>query len=87
MVVFDQLFKTDFENLSDRELLDFRKEQIENLYNGQKDSPANVERESLIEIADKEIEFRFKKKTEVRSNWALLISVISLFISLCTIWK
>lgn len=84
MVVFDSLFKTDFEKMTDRELLDFRKIQIEGLFHGEKGSSNNVEREALMQIAEKEIEFRFKKKAEERSNVAIVVSVISLLISIFT---
>jgi hypothetical protein len=84
MVVFDDLFKTDFEKMNDRDLLNFRKTQIENLFNGDKGSRAHAEREALIQIAEKEIEFRFKKKAEERSNIALLISTVSLLLSMFT---
>lgn len=85
MVVHDNLFKKDFSIMSDRELLRFRKEQVENLFNGDKGSRDNVERETLIGIVDKEMEMRFKQKAERRSNFALLIAFISLFIAVISL--
>lgn len=85
MVSYDNLFSEDFEKKSDRELLDFRKDQIRNLFNGQAGSQSNLERQALLDICDREIEMRFKKKAEERSNWALLISVTSLIIGIFAI--
>lgn len=85
MVVHDEKFKKDFGKMSDRQLLDFRKEQIQNLFNGEKGSRDNIEREALIQITEKEMEMRFKQKAEKRSNIALLIAIVSLFVTIISI--
>lgn len=85
MVVHDEKFKKLSENLykwSDKQLLEFRKEHVAHLFDGQADSPDNEERKALIELVDKELERRFKAKTEIISWIALVVSIISLFISL-----
>lgn len=82
MVAHDAEFKKDLTKLSDKELSEFRKTHVSNLFNGYKGSIDNVEREALIREADIEIEMRFKKKAETRSNIALLVSVIALILSL-----
>lgn len=84
MVAHDEEFKIDLTKLSDQELQERRLKFVSGLYNGYKGSIDNEEKESLIKEIDAEREFRFKKNTENRSNWALLISVVSLLISVFT---
>lgn len=85
MVAHDEEFQVDLTKLSDKELQQRRLKFVRGLYNGYKGSIDNEEKESLIKEIDIEREFRFKKNTENRSNWALLISVISLLISIAAI--
>ncbi len=82
MVAHDEEFKIDLTKLSDKELQQRRLKLVSGLYAGYKGSIDNVEKESLIKEIDIEKEIRFKKSAENRSNWALLISVISIFISI-----
>ncbi|MFZ2152743.1 MAG: hypothetical protein WAV41_01665 [Microgenomates group bacterium] len=82
MVVHDDKFKTDLTKLSDTELQQRRLGFVGGLYNGEKGSRDNVEKESLIQEIDIEREMRFKKNAEARSNWALLISIVSLLMSI-----
>lgn len=82
MVSHDSEFKKDLTKLSDKELQKRRLKFVSGLYDGDKSSRDNVEKESLIQEIDTEREMRFKKNAENRSNLALLISVISLLISL-----
>lgn len=84
MVAHDEEFKIDLTKLTDKELQARRFKFVSGLYNGEKGSRDNVEKESLIQEIDIEREMRFKKNAENRSNWALLISVISLIISIYT---
>ncbi len=81
MVVYDNLFKKDFGGMPDQKLLEFRREQVENLFNGDAGSRSHVEREALINICDREIDVRFKRKAEIRSNTAIVISIIALAFS------
>lgn len=85
MVVHDNEFKVDLTILSDRELQKRRLKFVAGLYSGEKGSRDNVEKESLIQEIDTERELRFKKQAEIRSNWALLISVVSLLITLAAL--
>lgn len=85
MVAHDEEFKIDLTTLSDDELKERRLKFVGGLYDGYKGSVDNEEKESLIKEIDVEREFRFKKHTETRSNWALLLSVISLLISIFTL--
>ncbi len=82
MVTHDKEFKTDLTKLSDEELQKRRLRFVGGLFDGEKGSRDNVEKESLIQEIDIEREMRLKKNTERRSNIALLISVVSLFISI-----
>lgn len=86
MVVYDDLFKKDFTKVTDKELLEFRQERIDNLFNGQAGSQANMESKALVDVIDKEFERRFKKRAEIISVIALIISVISLLISISIKW-
>lgn len=81
MVAHDKEFEIDLTGLTDEELKQRRLKFVSGLYNGYKGSVDNEEKESLIREIDVEREFRFKKHTENRSNWALLISIVSLVIS------
>jgi len=88
MVVHDEEFKIDLTELSDKKLKKRRHSFVSQLFAGQKGSPDNVEKEALIKEIDIEIEMRFKKGTEKRSNIALIVSIVSLVISaLLLIWK
>jgi len=82
MVVHDEEFKVDLTKLPDKGLQERRLKFVGGLYNGEKGSRDNVEKESLVQEIDVERDIRFKRKAETRSNWALLISVISIFISI-----
>lgn len=82
MVAHDDEFQKDLTKLSDKELQERRLRFVSGLYNGEKGSRDNVEKESLIQEIDIEREMRFKKSAQTRSWWALLISVISLLISI-----
>jgi len=82
MVAHDEEFKVDLTKFSDKELQERRSKFVSGLYNGQKGSQDNVEKESLIQEIDIERELRFKKKAQTRSNFALLISTVSLLISI-----
>lgn len=86
MVAHDKEFKVDLTKLSDKELQERRLKFVSGLYNGDKGSRDNVEKESLIQEIDVERDVRFKMETESRSNWALLISAISILISIITIF-
>ena len=90
MVVFDKKFKELSENYtkqSDEKLLSFRSEQVQYLFAGMTGSQNNRKRESLIELIDKELERRFKKRTVTISIIALIISLISIIISAIAILK
>ena len=76
MVVYDNEFKVDLSKLTDKQLQKRRLKFVSGLYNGDKGSRDNIEKESLIQEIDVERELRFKKNTEKRSNIALLISII-----------
>ena len=52
------------------------------LFAGQAGSQDNEERKAIIDLIDKELERRFKKRTETISIVAIIISIISFFISL-----
>lgn len=85
MVVHDEEFAVDLTKLSDKELQDRRLSFVKNLFNGEKGSRDNVEKEALIQEIDVEKEMRFKKKAEERSNIALIVSILALFISIISI--
>ena len=88
MVVHDGEFKVDLTELNDKELKQRRHNFVSGLFNGYKGRLDNVEKEALIKEIDIEIEMRFKKRAELRSNIALIISIVSLSISaLLLIWK
>ncbi|MFH1601930.1 MAG: hypothetical protein ABIB61_03175 [Candidatus Shapirobacteria bacterium] len=82
MVAHDEEFKADLTKLSDRELQEQRLKFVSGLYNGEKGSRDNVEKEFLIQEIDIEREVRLKRKAEIRSTWAIIISLISIFISI-----
>lgn len=86
MVAHDDEFKIDLTELSDKELQKRRLKFVSGLYNGDKGSRDNVEKESLIQEIDVERETRFKRNAETRSNLALLISLISLILSLAALF-
>lgn len=85
MVAHDEEFKVDLTKYSDRQLQERRLKFVGGLYNGEKGSRDNVEKESLINEIDVEREIRFKRNAEIRSNWALLISSISILISIIAV--
>ena len=82
MVAHDEEFIIDLTKLSDKELQARRLKFVSGLYSGDKGSRDNVEKESLIQEIDTEREMRFKKNAESRSNLALLISIVSILISI-----
>jgi hypothetical protein len=85
MVSEDEKFKKFSENYTkwtDKELLEFRREQVRYLFAGEAGSQDNEERKALIELVDKEFERRYKLRTERISVIALIISIISLLISI-----
>lgn len=85
MVTLDEKFKELSKNLhswSDKKLLEFRKEQVANLFAGYAGSEDNEERKSLIELVDKELDRRYKIRTEKISWIALIVSIVSLLISI-----
>ena len=85
MVVLDEEFKYLSENylkMSGKELLELRKKHMRYLFAGQAGSQDNEERRAMIDLIDKELERRFKKRTETISIVAIIISIISFFISL-----
>lgn len=86
MVAHDEEFKIDLTKLTDKELQERRSKFVSGLYNGDKGSRDNVEKETLIQEIDVEREMRFKKDAETRSNWALFISIISLLLSIFSIF-
>jgi hypothetical protein len=85
MVVHDKEFNVDLTLLSDEELKKKRLFLVKRLFNGDKGSRDNVEKEALIKEIDIEREMRFKKKAEERSNLALIISVCALFLSIISL--
>jgi hypothetical protein len=85
MVSNDEKFKKFSKNYTkwtDKDLFEFRKEQIYYLFAGETGSQDNEERKSLIDLVDKEFERRYKLRTERISIIALIISIISLLISI-----
>ena len=85
MVVFDKQFEEfskNYTKYSDSELLDFRRDKIKGLFAGEVNSQCYEERKALIELTDKEIERRFKKRTETISVFSIIISVAAIIISI-----
>jgi hypothetical protein len=85
MVTLDKDFKEFSEHYikwSDKQLLEFRTRHVQNLFAGQIGSQDNEERKALIELVDKELERRYKTRTQLFSFIAIIISVISLLISI-----
>jgi hypothetical protein len=85
MVIHDSKFQEDLTKFSDTELQKRRLGLVSGLFNGDKGSRDNVEKEALIQEIDVEREMRFKKAAQTRSHWALLLSAISICISVITI--
>ena len=84
MVTLDKKFEELSRNLyrwSDKKLLNFRKEQIHHLFDGQVESRDNEERKALIELIDKELERRYKRQAITTSWIALIVSIASILIS------
>jgi len=84
MVVHDEEFSVDLTKLTDIELQARRLKFVKNLFNGDKGSRDNVEKESLINEIDLERERRYKLSTEKNSWWALIISIISILVAVGT---
>jgi len=68
--------------MSEKELLELRKKHMCYLFAGQVGSQDNEERKAIIDLIDRELERRIKKRTETISILAIIISIISFFISL-----
>lgn len=81
MVAIEDEFKIDLTKLSDKELQIRRLNFVSGLFDGEKGSRDNVKKEALIREIDIERELRFKSDAVKKSNWAILISIISLLIS------
>ena len=85
MVVHDEKFNEDLTKFNDKELKQRRLELVSGLFNGDKGSRDNVEKEALIQEIDTERERRYKKAAQTHSNWALLISVVSVIASIIAV--